>query len=594
MKANTRKTLHGVTISHGLVVGRFLKFGNRPQISEPHQESLSPDLEWSNFIAAQGKAIERIENLLLASEVAPHRSDLPFVLKGYIFLLTDILIVEGIKRLIFEEHVDARSAIKSIFSDAEKKVGGAESLHVQEKSLDLSACEEFLLNALDSEDLSKQWNHLKGRIVVIDQPTPQDIIRFQQAAVAGIVAESGTHLSHAAILARSFNIPALFSVQGILENSTNGQTAILNSEDETLIINPSRAEVRKTAARRVVDLMLNQKLRAKSSNLARTTDGHRIIVCSNADGPIDARNILSFGAEGIGLLRTEFLHLNASSMPSVHESGVFFRLTASAFAPQWFTVRLLDAGGDKPYPFGHLQPSTQGPFGLRGIRYLLSERIILENQLSALIRANTLGNIRILIPFVTDVNEVRQVKELMRKLWLELSKEERVSVQFPQIGAMIETPAACQILDHLCSECDFLSVGSNDLTQHTLCMDRNQGNAVLTMSSLHPAVLRTLKMIFEMRKKTDMNICLCGELASDPSAIELLIGLGCRQLSARTAIIPMLKDIIRNLNLAQAESLASTVLCMSNTEDIQALLINRFERNFEYSLVTHAAQNQAG
>jgi phosphotransferase system enzyme I (PtsP) len=271
---------------------------------------------------------------------------------------------------------------------------------------------------------------------------------------------------------------------------------------------------------------------------------------------------------------------------------VFFRLTASALAPKWVTIRLLDAGGDKPYPQGHEHPA--GPYGLRGIRFLLAEKSILEMQLHSLIRANIKSNIRILIPFVTDIEEIRIVKRKAQQIWNEIPVEERAGLHFPQIGAMVETPSALMMLDHLCSECDFLSIGSNDLTQHLLCLERSDPNAAVQSSSFHPAVLRALKSIFDQQTKFEMSISLCGELASDPVATELLAGLGCRHLSARSTSIPLLKDIIRNINIGEAEQLAALVLRMTSTEEVRQLLGERYRGKFDYETGAGTRHNQAG
>ncbi|MFZ9519492.1 MAG: phosphoenolpyruvate--protein phosphotransferase [Silvanigrellaceae bacterium] len=592
MKASSRKTLLGVPICNGLVVAKLSKGGTPAPSRSSSMTTLTPDQEWAQFLNAQCGALDQINEVLSEATDESQQNILNSVMEGYELLLTDEIIIEHIKQLVYDEHLDSASAIEKVFSDAASKIAASVDEYLREKSTDIVACKEFLVTAMTSRDPQEKFAHLKDRIVVVELPTPQDIILFHQARVAGIITEQGAELSHAAILARSLNIPTLFGVKGILDHGVEGQIAILDTAEAIVVINPSRAEVRKTEARRAVDLMVNQKLKAKAGSSARTLDGEKISVLANADGPVDSNGVLTSGAEGIGLLRTEFLHLNSASMPSVEESTVFFRMTAASLAPQPITIRLLDAGGDKPYPNGHSYPP--GPYGLRGIRFLLDEKTVLEAQLQALIKANSKANIRILVPFVTDVEEIRSVKRKVQQIWSDLPADERAELQIPQIGAMVETPSAVMLLDHLCSECDFLSIGSNDLTQHVLCLERSDPHAAVQSSSFHPAVLRSLKIIFDQQKNSEIAISLCGELASDPIATELLIGLGCRNLSARGSSIPLLKDIIRNIHIGDAEKLSQIVLRMNGAEEVRQFLGERYRSKFDYETVAGRRHNQAG
>jgi phosphoenolpyruvate-protein phosphotransferase len=571
------------------VVGKLARVQQRHPVSSSVPESHSPDLEWSKFLTAQSRALNQIE--MLKSENTSD-ADFPAVMDGYELLLTDVYITESIKHFIFNEGMDTRSAVSKTFAEARRRISAAPHQHLRDKTFDMESCESFLAEALESEIFLEKSDQLRGRIIIVTQPSPQDIIRFHQSGVAGIVAEQGSQLSHAAILARSFNIPTLFSAHDVSKAGLHGQTAVLNAGEATLTINPSRTEVRKAEARRAVELLLNQKLKARSTNLARTKDGHRIFVLANADGPPDARSLLASGAEGIGLFRTEFLHLQNASAKDADDSRVLFGLLAESFAPKWVTVRLLDAGGDKSYPSGNHY--AQGPFGLRGIRFLLAEQKILYSQITAIIKANKHENIRILIPFVTDVEEVRAVKRITHEIWTELTAQQHSGIHYPKIGAMIETPAALFMLDKLSRECDFLSIGSNDLTQHTLCVDRTDDTFQSKFSSFHPAVLRALKLIFDLQKNTDLGICLCGELASDPVATELLIGLGCRQLSVQPVNMPVLKDMIRQLDFTEAEKLAAKALNCDGAESVRTLLVNRHEELFDYSAGSKSLRNRAG
>ncbi|MEN9809965.1 MAG: hypothetical protein RLZZ488_1532 [Pseudomonadota bacterium] len=591
MKAISRKILQGLEISSGLVVGRISRHQAVPLGFCHLGAALSPDQEWSRFISAQSQALEQIAHLLEEATTVGNSPELPAVLEGYEFLITDSLLLERIRELIFDRQFDARAAVEKSFAEVKSMINARAEGYLKEKSLDLNACENFLINSFE-QNQSESDSHLKGRIIIVGHPSPQDVIRFHQAGVAAIISEYGSPLSHAAILARSFNIPALFSVQGILDCGRNGQTAILDTSEKHIIVNPSRSEIRKAEARRAVDLLIHQKLRSKATSIARSKDGHRVFVNANADGAVDARALLASGAEGVGLLRTEFLHLNADAMPTEKENTLFFKATSNALAPRWVTIRLLDAGGDKPFPAGHNY--SAGPYGMRGIRFLLAEKNILKTQLTAIIKANNHGNLRVLIPFVTSVAEIRQVKLTAKEIWNGLDADERTALHFPLVGAMIETPAAMLQLEHIRGECDFVSIGSNDLTQHILCVERECSGDSVQFSSFHPAVLRALALIFDQRTRVESGISLCGEIASDPVATELLVGLGCRHFSVRMSAVPIVKEIIRNIDVAEAEQLAQAVLLMSSSDEIHHVLVSRYQSRFDYSTGRAGTRNCAG
>ncbi len=614
--------MQGEPISSGLVIGRLAKT-SRP--ASPQHTPLvihASDSEWQKYNDAQRKSLQQIDELRRDAfeihklrkrdsgqiqHIEKHEDALPEVMSSYSLLLTDEVLTERIKDLVFEQSLDATSAVLQAFRDVRAVVESMEDPHIREKVLDLDACEEILLSSLsDAESLhAHQWSHLKGRIVVIQHPSPQDIIRFHQVGVAGIVAEAGSHLSHAAILARSFNIPTIFGASGIVRMSSNGQQVILDAHEGKITINPSRSEQRKAEARRAVELMMQQKLKSSAQTVARTLDGQRIVIFANANGPVDSRALKASGAEGIGLLRTEFLHLNehqgetSSCIGTEEQLKVFFQLTAENVSPGWATFRLLDCGGDKPYPAENAlgmrekQNTSEGIFGLRGVRFLLAEQKILELQMRALLRANTTGNIRILLPYITDVSEMRRIKAIAHSIWLDIPEEERGPLHYPKFGAMIETPAAVQMIDHIASECDFISIGSNDLTQHYLCVERDNPRTQSLYSSFHPAVLRSIRTVFEQQRNLDISISLCGELASDPTATELLIGLGCGQFSCRTSAIPLIKEIVRKTDAVEARRFADALLRLGDAEEIQTRLKLRYEEMHGRLISSTGSRNRA-
>jgi phosphoenolpyruvate-protein phosphotransferase (PTS system enzyme I) len=595
MRAKTQRNLfQGIPICDGLAVGQLIVACDIPSSKPKGLVVIAPDNEWEKYHQAKLRALDQIRTMSESvksrnsSDVTSEGAD---VLDVYSSVIGDEELVRRIKSLVFDEALGASEAVAQAFKDVREVISAMQSPHIRDKALDLDACEDMLLSELcDNQNLGlKNEPEIKGKIVAIHQPLPQEIIQLHKAGVAGIIAESGSKLSHAAILAKSFNIPSVFGASGVIRAASKNARVILDATVGQVSLNPSRSELRKAEARKAVGLMLQQKLKAGAQSIARTIDGHRVLVFANTEASIDSRFYATTGAEGIGLLRTEFLHLpHSGGSPSAFVANeeslkTYFQTISEVSSGRWVTIRLLDCGGDKPFPSNydhHLNSSlndVRGVFGLRGVRFLLSEERILKAQLKSIIRANTLGNIRVLIPFVTDVEEIRQVKNRLRRAWEELSETERSVLHFPSLGAMIETPAAVQLLDFITSECDFVSVGSNDLTQHLLCVERDKPVAAGQFSLFHPAVLRCLKTIFDHQKVSSTALSICGEIASEPAAVELLIGLGCQQLSARPSTIPLIKEIVRSIDLKEAQEFALSILKLASATEIERCLKLRFE-----------------
>lgn len=612
MRATTgRRFFQGIPICDGLAVGELCVPTAHESLRQRGLLVVTSDGEWEKYNQAKARAIEQLETLrdqLKVKQSVPDESEGAEVLDCYTALINDELLVEKIKSFVFNDGLGATEAVGQAFKDVRDVLASMRDVHIQEKTFDIDACEDMLLTELCDTGMSalKDEAELKGKIVAVHQPHPHEIIHLHKAGVAGIISESGSKLSHAAILARSFNIPCVFGASGVIRAASKQSLVILDASAGQVSLNPSRSELRKAEARKAVSLMLQQKLKHGAQSIARTIDGHRILVFANAESSIDSRFYSSTGAEGIGLLRTEFLHLphtadsSAARIVSEENLKTYFGTIAEVSSGRWVTIRLLDCGGDKPFPENsslHEKTSLTeagGVFGLRGIRFLLAEKDILRSQLRSIMRANSHGNLRVLIPFITDISEIRQVKNILGEIWETLPESERHSLHFPPIGAMIETPSATQILDFITNECDFVSIGSNDLTQHLLCVERDKpSHNGRQFTQFHPALLRSLKTIFEQQKVSSAAISICGELASEPIAIELLVGLGCRQLSARPTVIPLIKEIIRSVDIKEAQEFALSILAMDSASEIELCLKKRFEEKHGSSFSTPKTQHRA-
>mgnify|MGYP000227014683 CR=1 FL=1 len=410
----------------------------------------------------------------------------------------------------------------------------------------------------------------KPVIIVARELSPSDTASFDPERVLGFGIVEGGPTSHIAILARALGLPAIVGVDEAMLALPDETPVILNGNDGTLTANPA-ADVLQRAAQSQKRWLEYRRFAVEQAALpAVTLDGHHVDVTANAGSVADAAEAMKMSADGIGLLRTEFLFLERATAPSEEEQFNVYRTIAETMQNRPVILRTLDIGGDKPLPYIHLKPELNPFLGERGIRLCLNRPDLFREQLRAILRASQHGNLRIMFPMVSDVGEIRQARALIDELRQELGVPE---IQF---GIMVEVPSAALLADKLAPEIDFFSIGTNDLTQYTLAVDR--GNAALASKhdGLHPAVLRLIAHTIEAAHKHGKRADLCGELGSDPAAVPILIGLGMDELSVSIPSVPTVKAQVRGLKLSELQPLAQQALACSTAQEVRALVKQHF------------------
>jgi multiphosphoryl transfer protein len=405
-------------------------------------------------------------------------------------------------------------------------------------------------------------------IIVAEDLTPSVTAALPKDRVLGFCTAVGGPTAHSAIIARALSLPAVVSAgPGILEWA-NGTTLILNGNSGLLITEPDKEALAQAEAARKKWLTQKEAAAAVSGQPAVTQDGHHIEVVANIGGLTDAETAVTAGAEGVGLLRTEFLFLDRAEAPDEEEQFAVYRDIARAMGERPIIVRTLDIGGDKPLPYIDVPPETNPFLGERGIRLCLARPALLRQQLRAILRAAEYGRLRIMFPMVSDIEELRQARAIVAEVANELS------VPPVEIGIMIEVPSAALMADRLAAEVDFFSVGTNDLTQYTLAIDRQHPALAGKSDGLHPAVLRLIERTVQGAKAAGKWVGVCGELGADAQAVPILIGLGVAELSVSVPAIPAVKAQIRQLTLSDAQELANRALnCVTATE-VRALAVD--------------------
>jgi phosphocarrier protein FPr len=406
-------------------------------------------------------------------------------------------------------------------------------------------------------------------VIVARELSPSDTASFDPERVLGFGIVEGGPTSHIAILARALGLPAIVGVDESMLGLEENTPVILNGNDGTLTVNPAADVLERAKLSQKRWLEYRRFAQEQASLPAISQDGQRVDVTANSGSLADAAEALKMGADGIGLLRTEFLFLERTAAPSEEEQFSVYRAIAETMRDHPVIVRTLDIGGDKPLAYIQMKPELNPFLGERGIRLCLNRPELFREQLRAILRAASYGTLRIMFPMVSDIAELRQAGAILEELRRELDAPE------VQIGIMIEVPSAALMADVFAPEIDFFSIGTNDLTQYTLAMDRGNSSLASKHDGLHPAVLRLIAHTIESAHKHGKRADICGELGSDAAAIPILLGLGMDELSVSVPSIPTVKAQVRSLNISELRSLAGEALNCSTAQEVRELVKNR-------------------
>ena len=405
-----------------------------------------------------------------------------------------------------------------------------------------------------------------GTVLVAKDLTPSMTSCIVKENIVGIVTEVGGKTSHSAILARAMEIPAVLSVPNVMETFENGQEIIVDGSHGEVIENPSNGEIAIYREKTIEYKKEKEELKKFIGKETVTADGVKVELCCNIGKPDDADAVLSKDGEGVGLFRTEFLYMDSSSIPTEEEQFEAYKKTVLKLGDKPLIIRTLDVGGDKDIPYLGLSKEDNPFMGFRAVRYCLHREDVYKPQLRALLRASAFGNIKIMIPLVTCIDEVREVKAMIENIKAELDSESIAYNKDIQVGVMVETPAASLIADLLAEEADFFSIGTNDLTGYTMAVDRGNADVAYLYSAFQPAVLRSIKKIIEDGK--DIMVGMCGEAAADPLLIPLLLAFGLDEFSVSATSVLKTRKIISQWTIDEAKEVAEKALTLKTESEV--------------------------
>ena len=504
----------------------------------------------------------------MKESVGEHNAE---ILEGHILLLTDPGMDEITKGAIMSGTC-AEAAFESTCDMFAGMFQMADDELTRQRATDIGDIKVRMLKILTGTPDMNISEVPAGTILVAEDLTPSMTAGIVKENVAGIITAVGGKTSHSAILARALEIPAVLSVDGIVDMVSDGMTAVVDGCDGICILDPSQEEVDEYQAKREKYLSDKALLEVYRGKDTVTADGVKVHLYGNIGNPEDAKQVAACDGEGVGLFRTEFLFMGASELPSEEEQFQAYKAAAETMEGREVIIRTLDVGGDKDIPYLGLEKEDNPFLGFRAVRYCLQNKDSYRVQMRALLRASAFGDIKIMVPLVTCVDEIRSVKALVKELMAELDAENIAYNKDIQVGAMIETPAASIIADLLAKEADFFSIGTNDLTQYTMAVDRGNAKVAYLYSSYNPAVLRSMKNIIEAANAAGIMVGMCGEAAADPLLIPLLISFGLGEFSVSATSVLATRGTIAKWSKAEADELAAKALSLATETEVAELL----------------------
>lgn len=570
--------LKGLGVSAGIAIGQahVVEIG-AVQIPEYDIKEADVEAEIARFAEALQKSDRQLKKLKTKSTElhGAAAEELGFLLEAHMQMLSGSRIVRGVENRIRREHINAEAAVQAAISAVAEEFERLDDAYLAARADDVREVGNRLLRNLTKTPY-EAFKHLpEGAIVIAEELTPADTALLDPERVAGFATAIGGAQSHTAIMARSLELPAVLGIPELLTKVRSGDPLVIDGYTGRVVIHPNRERLAQYE-RRTAEIEQEQKQLSRLRKLpSMTTDGRRIGLFANLELPREVENAIQAGAAGVGLLRTEFLYMNRPNLPTEDEQYETLREIVEGMNGRPVTIRTLDIGNDKLAPaLKDIVVETANPaLGLRAIRLSLRHRDLLDAQLGAMLRAGAHGPVRILLPMISAVSEVKQTRAALEQVAKRLKKRGvKIADPLPPLGIMIEIPGAALAADALAQCSDFFAIGSNDLTMYTLAIDRGEEQVAHLYNPLHPAVLRLIQFATEAALRGRIPISVCGEIAGDPKFAPLLLGLGIQELSMAVGNIPRIKQRIRGLDFAAAARCARSVMEQTDSGRIAMLL----------------------
>ncbi len=570
--AKTELTVQGIAASQGIAYGQIFVYIQSdvevPSYQVEPEKRIDEVARFDRALLATRQQISKIKNEV-EKNIGPEEA---LIFDAHLMVLEDQALIGETIREFENSGRNIETCFNQVSARYIKAFSEIDDEYLRERSGDIRDVAQRVLQNLLGQAENSLSRLADKRIVVANDISPSDSASIDRSAAIGLVTDSGSKTSHAVIVARSMKVPAVVGVRNLTKRAKNGDWAIVDGYDGVVILNPSESTLFRYGKIQEKKKSFEARLMEANRQAAVTLDGVAVSLMANIEKVDEVAQVKAYAAAGVGLYRTEYLFLNSSRVPTEQEQFLAYKAVADAVAPHPVIIRTLDLGGDKPMAGNpDLFPKENNPFmGFRAIRFCLEHQDIFKDQLRAILRASAHGKVRIMYPMISGNEELLRANAVLAECMTELKGKGVPFDENLEIGAMIEIPSAAVTADLLAKECAFFSIGTNDLIQYLLAIDRVNDRIAHLYEPTHPAVIRTLKHVVDEAHKQGVPVSVCGEMAGDPVFAPLLLGLGIDGLSMSPAWLPSVKYLVRAMKMSDARALAAEALTLSSPKEIYA------------------------
>ncbi len=575
--AAEKNGLHGIAVSSGIIIGKA-RFVDRSSVKILYQYLINDD-HIQREVDRFREALRVTEDQLttLKTRIPDQGQEHAFILDSCLLMLKDGMLNEATVKRILDEQINAEWALKKSLEEIRKIFDQIDDEYISSRIGDVENVTERILRNL-SGDMQEGLEEIQERVIIVAHDlSPADTTELNISKIMGFITEVGGPTSHTAIIAQALGIPAVVGLEGATDLIRDGDLLIIDGNTGQVIVNPDDGAIIRFQEKQLEHEEYKARITRKSHLPAMTLDGHRITVKANMELLDEVVAVKDCGGEGVGLYRTEFLYLRSKGLPSEDELYEDYREVAEIIAPETVTIRTLDLGGDKFSSELEFTRETNPALGLRAIRLCLKEPEIFKSQLRAIFRAGVHGKVRLMFPMISGLQEILDAKEIVDQVTEDLDRDHIQYDPEMKMGIMIEIPSAVTMAEVLAQHVDFFSIGTNDLIQYALGIDRVNEHVAYMYQPFHPAILRMIQKVVNAARNAGIGVSLCGEMAGDPLCVSILLGSGIDELSMNPRAIPLIKTMIRSLSMDEARKDFENVVCLNTAREVRAYLLDHMK-----------------
>jgi len=560
----------GVPASPGIVIGTaFVRDADRISIPRTLIDPSRADDELERL----KRALDSTSNDLraLKNDIAARMGDdHARIFDAHLMILTDVTLLDDTSAIIRNERQNAAAAFDTVMNRFIESIGSIADEYLKERTIDLQDVKKRVLRALVGATTKAVPKPTEPSIIVAHDLSPSDTAQLDRSLVVAYATDLGGRTSHTAIIARSQGIPAVLGLENLVERVETGDTLIVDGNTGVVIVNPTSGTLDQYRLEIARFRELEEQLLLLTAYPAQTLDGRQFALCANLDAAHEVQSVIDHGGQGVGLFRTEYFFISQDYLPGEEEQFKVYRQVVEAMAGKPVVIRTLDIGGDKIASYLNRVPELNPFMGWRGIRFCLTRKDIFKTQLRAIYRASAFGDVKIMFPMISQFEEIVRTKEICGEVRDELARDRYKFNPGVELGIMVETPSAVAMADQFAREVDFFSIGTNDLIQYTMAVDRGNSKIAHLYQHLHPSIVRLLRLTAAAAHRHNVHLSVCGEMAGDLQAVPILVGLGIDEFSVSPNMIPEVKRVIRSVTYDECRALVRRVSNLRTTAEIEA------------------------